>query len=129
MGTTARRRSSRFRSRRLLRELRCADAWNKRWDNYFSDAQIVQMATSWGAAVLGFSDVLATREEQAEWKSRTEKIRNEIKERKQSLPRLKGDEKKEAEKNNEAARLWISGLEAVNRKLGASRVIDLSATP
>ena len=42
---------------------------------------------------------------------------------------LKGDEKKEAEKNNEAARLWISGLEAVKRKLGLSRVIDLSATP
>ena len=42
---------------------------------------------------------------------------------------LKGDEKKEAEKNNEAARLWISGLEAVNRKLGLSRVFDLSATP
>ena len=42
---------------------------------------------------------------------------------------LKGDEKKEAEKNNEAARLWISGLEAVNRKLGLTRVIDLSATP
>ncbi|MDO8431338.1 MAG: DEAD/DEAH box helicase family protein [Candidatus Binatus sp.] len=42
---------------------------------------------------------------------------------------LKGDEKKEAEKNNEAARTWISGLEAVNRKLGLSRVIDLSATP
>jgi type III restriction enzyme len=42
---------------------------------------------------------------------------------------LKGEEKKEAEKNNEAARVWISGLEAVNRKLGVSRVIDLSATP
>lgn len=42
---------------------------------------------------------------------------------------LKGDDKKEAEDNNEAARLWISGLEAVNRKLGVSRVIDLSATP
>jgi type III restriction enzyme len=42
---------------------------------------------------------------------------------------LKGDDKKEAEKNNEAARLWISGLEAVNRKLGLSRVLDLSATP
>lgn len=42
---------------------------------------------------------------------------------------LKGDEKKEAEKNSEAARLWISGLEAVNRKLGVSRVFDLSATP
>ena len=40
-----------------------------------------------------------------------------------------GDDKKEAEKNREAARLWISGLEAVNRKLGVARVIDLSATP
>jgi type III restriction enzyme len=43
--------------------------------------------------------------------------------------KLKGDERKEAEKNNEAARLWISGLEIVNRKLGLSRVLDLSATP
>lgn len=42
---------------------------------------------------------------------------------------LKGDDRKEAEKNNEAARLWISGLEAVNRKLGLARVYDLSATP
>ena len=42
---------------------------------------------------------------------------------------LKGDEKKEAEKNREAARLWISGIEAVSRMLGTSRVIDLSATP
>jgi type III restriction enzyme len=42
---------------------------------------------------------------------------------------LKGDEKEEAKKNNEAARLWISGLEAVNRKLGIRRVVDLSATP
>ena len=42
---------------------------------------------------------------------------------------LKGDDKKQAEKNKEAARLWISGLEAVKRKLGISRVIDLSATP
>ena len=44
-------------------------------------------------------------------------------------PDLKGDDRKEAEKNNEAARLWITGLEAVNRKLGLSNVIDLSATP
>jgi type III restriction enzyme len=42
---------------------------------------------------------------------------------------LKGDERKEAEKNAEAARVWINGLEAVNRKLGLARVIDLSATP
>ncbi|RPH76888.1 MAG: hypothetical protein EHM80_13685 [Nitrospiraceae bacterium] len=42
---------------------------------------------------------------------------------------LKGDDKKEAEKNNEAARLWISGLEIVSRKLGITQIIDLSATP
>jgi type III restriction enzyme len=42
---------------------------------------------------------------------------------------LKGDDRKEAEKNNEAARLWISGLEAVKRKLGLAGVFDLSATP
>src|SRR6266850_4169859 len=42
---------------------------------------------------------------------------------------LRGDDRKEAERNREAARLWISGLEAVNRKLGLTRVIDLSATP
>jgi type III restriction enzyme len=42
---------------------------------------------------------------------------------------LKGDEKKEAEKNKEAARVWITGLEAVSRKLGVGRIIDLSATP
>src|SRR5438876_7803074 len=42
---------------------------------------------------------------------------------------LKGDEKEEVEQNKEAARLWISGLEAVSRKLGVSRIVDLSATP
>jgi len=42
---------------------------------------------------------------------------------------LSGDEKDEAKKNNEAARLWISGLEIVQRKLGIAHVIDLSATP
>ncbi len=42
---------------------------------------------------------------------------------------LEGEDKKEAEKNSEAARLWISGLEIVKRKIGLTRVIDLSATP
>ena len=42
---------------------------------------------------------------------------------------LKGEDRKEAEKNQEAARLWISGLEAVGQRLGLARVIDLSATP
>jgi len=43
--------------------------------------------------------------------------------------RLKGDDRKEAEKNTEAARLWISGIEAVGRKIGLQKIIDLSATP
>lgn len=42
---------------------------------------------------------------------------------------LKTEEKKEADQNNESARLWISGLEAVNRGIGLTQVIDLSATP
>ncbi|HEY4249970.1 MAG TPA: DEAD/DEAH box helicase family protein [Roseomonas sp.] len=42
---------------------------------------------------------------------------------------LKGDEKEEAKENNEAARMWISGLETVKGKLGISTVFDLSATP
>ena len=42
---------------------------------------------------------------------------------------LRGDDKKEADKNNEAARVWISGLEIVKRKLGIGQVVDLSATP
>jgi type III restriction enzyme len=42
---------------------------------------------------------------------------------------LKGDEKDEAKDNNEAARMWITGLETVKRKLGLSLVYDLSATP
>ena len=47
----------------------------------------------------------------------------------EDVKELKGEDKEEAKKNNEAARLWISGLEMVNRKLGLSRVMDLSATP
>lgn len=42
---------------------------------------------------------------------------------------LKGDDRKEAEKNKEAARLWISGIEALKRKAGVRAVYDLSATP
>lgn len=42
---------------------------------------------------------------------------------------ISSDEKQDVEKNREAARLWISGLEAANRNIGLSNVIDLSATP
>ena len=42
---------------------------------------------------------------------------------------LTGEDKREADRNNEEARLWISGLEVVQRRLGIQRVVDLSATP
>lgn len=43
--------------------------------------------------------------------------------------KLTGDDRKEADENNKAARVWISGLEAVKRKIGVKAVFDLSATP
>ncbi|MBR1125190.1 DEAD/DEAH box helicase family protein [Bradyrhizobium lablabi] len=44
---------------------------------------------------------------------------------------LTGEDKKEAAENEEAARLWINGIEALGRKLskGLRAVYDLSATP
>lgn len=42
---------------------------------------------------------------------------------------LTAEERQEAAKNSEEARVWISGLEMVKRKLGMGRVVDLSATP
>src|SRR5208337_1712396 len=43
--------------------------------------------------------------------------------------KLTGEDRKEAEKRDEEARIWISGLEAVKAKLGVKVVYDLSATP
>jgi len=43
--------------------------------------------------------------------------------------KLTGDERKEAQKRDEEARIWISGVEAVKAKIGAKAVYDLSATP
>lgn len=42
---------------------------------------------------------------------------------------LKGEDKAEATENNKAARLWISGIEALKRKVGMRALYDLSATP
>ncbi len=39
------------------------------------------------------------------------------------------EEREEAKENREAARLWISGIEALDRKVGVRAVYDLSATP
>ncbi len=42
---------------------------------------------------------------------------------------LTGEERKEAEKRDEDARVWISGIEAVKAKIGVKTIYDLSATP
>jgi type III restriction enzyme len=42
---------------------------------------------------------------------------------------LTGDDRREAEKREEEARVWISGLEAVKNKVGVKVTYDLSATP
>jgi type III restriction enzyme len=43
--------------------------------------------------------------------------------------KLTGDDRVEAREREEEARVWISGLEAVQAKLGIKTVYDLSATP
>ncbi|HEV1993220.1 MAG TPA: DEAD/DEAH box helicase family protein, partial [Candidatus Acidoferrum sp.] len=43
--------------------------------------------------------------------------------------KLSGDERREAQKREEEARIWISGLEAVQKKIGLRANYDLSATP
>ena len=42
---------------------------------------------------------------------------------------LTGEERQEAAKRDEEARVWLSGLEAVKNKIGVKAVYDLSATP
>ncbi|MDX1423810.1 MAG: DEAD/DEAH box helicase family protein [Kiloniellales bacterium] len=43
--------------------------------------------------------------------------------------KLEAEEREEAKRNEEAARLWISGIEALARKVRVRTVYDLSATP
>ncbi len=43
--------------------------------------------------------------------------------------KLSGEDRKEADENNKAARVWINGLEALAKKLNVNALIDLSATP
>ncbi len=43
--------------------------------------------------------------------------------------KLTGDDRKEAEDRDKAARVWISGIEAVKAKIGVKAIYDLSATP
>ncbi|MGH2801412.1 MAG: BPTD_3080 family restriction endonuclease, partial [Thermoleophilaceae bacterium] len=42
---------------------------------------------------------------------------------------LKGEERREAERRDREARVWVTGLQAVARKVGVKVTFDLSATP
>ncbi len=44
-------------------------------------------------------------------------------------PKLKGDDRREAEARERDARVWLTGLDHVNERLGIKTVYDLSATP
>ncbi len=50
-------------------------------------------------------------------------------EKPQTREKVRQEEKEEAKRNREAARLWLTGLEVVQKKLGIKAVYDLSATP
>ncbi|MGH2615461.1 MAG: BPTD_3080 family restriction endonuclease, partial [Thermomicrobiales bacterium] len=43
--------------------------------------------------------------------------------------KLSGEERQEAKQRDEEARIWISGLEAIQKKTGIKTIYDLSATP
>jgi len=43
--------------------------------------------------------------------------------------KLSGDERREAQKRDEEARVWVSGIEAIRDKIGVKGIYDLSATP
>ncbi len=43
--------------------------------------------------------------------------------------KLTGEDRVEAKKRDEEARVWISGIEAVKNKMGVKAIYDLSATP
>jgi len=43
--------------------------------------------------------------------------------------KITSDERKEVQARDEDARIWISGIEAVNKKIGVKYIYDLSATP
>jgi type III restriction enzyme len=46
-----------------------------------------------------------------------------------ALEKLKGEERTEARQRDDEARLWLTGLEAINARMGIRTVYDLSATP
>lgn len=110
----------------------------------FQLREAIQLATGTRAALKGHGPDITTKETEGEMLRRSvadlmgmknvvvlnDEAHHCYRERPQSeTDRLTGDERKEAEENRQAARLWISGIEAVKKHLGLGAVYDLSATP
>ncbi len=55
--------------------------------------------------------------------------RHKVGEEAETAATLTTEEKEEAKHNEEAARVWISGIESFSRKIGVQAIYDVSATP
>ncbi|OOY26523.1 hypothetical protein BMI90_17600 [Thioclava sp. L04-15] len=110
----------------------------------FKPRERIQLAKGTRSALEGHGDALTTLETEGQMLQRVmpelmglgkinvinDEAHHCYRERPEGIvEKLSGDERKEADENAEAARLWISGLEAAKRKLGVQTVYDLSATP
>ena len=83
-----------------------------------TEGKMVQRVTK---DLMGFKRIMAFNDEGHHcYRERVQPIKDD---------KLDDDEKAEAERNNAAARLWITGLETVKKKMDLLAVIDLSATP
>ena len=96
----------------------CAAAAEKTWRTLETEGQMLQRVLP---ELMGMKNVVVFNDEAHHCYREKPGDPDEVK--------PKGDDLGEAKANREAARVWISGLEGIHRRLGLSRVFDLSATP
>ena len=117
-----------FRQRELLEVAKVTRQLQEGWrgekmNTTESEGQMLQRVMG---ELMGMKQVLVINDE-AHHCYREKRLSDEEREKIQ----LSSEERAEAKSHREAARLWISGIEALSRKIGKGqqRVIDLSATP
>ena len=117
-----------FRKRELLDVAKGTRQFMEGWrgEQMFTTETEGQMLQRVMSELMGMKQVLVINDE-AHHCYREKPISDEEREK----IKLSSEEKAEAKSHQEAARMWISGIEAVSRKIGKGqqRVIDLSATP
>ena len=89
-----------------------------------SDGQMLERAVK---DIMDAKDVIVMNDEAHHcYRHKVESAENE-----KSEEKLSSEEKEEAKKNNDAARLWISGIEALQHsgRVNIRAIYDLSATP